>query len=95
MYLALIRKAQGNIVEAFFHSFRAFEYIFAAWGRQQLGQYVEFHKNIPYLNPAILDDEKDYFSAKRCKDVSDFKKLREQLTALKDKPPEEVKMTIV
>ncbi len=91
VYLALIRKAQGNIVEAFFHSFRAFEYIFAAWGRQQLGQYVEFHKNIPCLNPAILDDEKDYFSAKRCKDVSDFKKLREQLEALKDKTPEEVK----
>ncbi|MEY2977458.1 MAG: hypothetical protein RLZZ435_1597, partial [Cyanobacteriota bacterium] len=40
-YLALIRKQQGNIVEAFFHSFRAFEYIFFEWCKQKIGQYFE------------------------------------------------------
>jgi len=91
VYLALIRKDQGNIVEAFFHSFRAFEGIFAAWGEQRFGQYFETIKGVPYLNPLILDDPKNYFSNKRCKDVNDFKKLKIQLEDLKKIPPEEVK----
>jgi len=75
-YLAVIRKEQGNIVEAFFHAFRAFEGIFAAWGRHQFGEYVEFIKGIPYLSPLVLCDPKDYFSKSRCKKSSDLDKLR-------------------
>lgn len=91
VYLALIRKDQGNIVEAFFHSFRAFEGIFAAWGNQQLGQYFQFDKRIPYLNPSVLNDPKEYFSSKRCKDVSDLKNLRTRLENLRERPIEDIK----
>lgn len=91
VYLAVIRKEQGNIVEAFFHSFRAFEGIFAAWGKHQLGEYVEFIKGIPYLSPSVLDNAEDYFSKKRCNDVSDLKNLKVKLENLTMKPSEEVK----
>lgn len=89
VYLALIRKDQGNIVEAFFHSFRAFEGIFAAWGRQYFDQHIELINGVPCLNHSALNDSKEYFSSKKCKDVSDLKKVKEKLESLKDKPPEE------
>ncbi len=91
VYLAVVRRNQGNIVEAFFHSFRAFEGIFAAWGKHQLGEYFELSKEIPYLNPLVLDDGKEYFSNKRCKDVRDLKNLKEKLEDLRGKPLEEIK----
>lgn len=62
VYLAIIRKNQGNIIEAFFHSFRAFEGIFAAWGYKNFGQHIENIEGVPYLSPSILDDAKGYFS---------------------------------
>jgi hypothetical protein len=37
-YLAVIRQNQGNVVEAFFHSFRAFEYIFSELGISKTSQ---------------------------------------------------------
>ena len=89
VYLALIRKEQGNIVEAFFHSFRAFEGIFASWGKQYFDEHIEFIGGVPHLNPSALDDTRDYFSSRKCNDVSDLKKIKEKLEALKAKPPEE------
>ena len=89
IYLARIRRNQGNVVEAFFHSFRAFEGIFAAWGKHQFGEYVECIKGIPYLKPLILDDAENYFSSKRCKEVSDLKNLKIKLENLRTKSPEE------
>ena len=56
VYLAVIRRNQGNIVEAFFHSFRAFEGIFAAWGGQYLDGHIEFINEVPYLSLSALDD---------------------------------------
>jgi hypothetical protein len=90
-YLSVIRQNQGNIVEAFFHSFRAFEYIFFEWCKQEIDQYIEWIKGVPYLSPLVLDDANNYFSNKRCNDVSDFKKIKFQLEQLKQKLPEEIK----
>jgi len=89
VYLAIIRREQGNIVEAFFHSFRAFEGIFASWGKQYFDKHIEFINGVPYLNPTALNDSKDYFSGRKCKDVSDLKKIKEKLEALGTKSPEE------
>ena len=91
VYLAVIRKNQGNIVEAFFHSFRAFEYIFFEWCKQEISPYIEWIKGVPYLSPSILDDPNNYFSNKRCNDISDFKRIKLQLEELKKKLPEEIK----
>jgi len=85
----VIREKQDNIVEAFFHSFRAFEGIFSSWGRQYFDEHIEYIDGVPYLNPSALDDVRDYFSRRKCKDVSDLKKIKEKLEALGAKPPEE------
>ena len=79
LYLAFIRKEQGNIVEAFFHSFRTFEGIFAAWGAKEFGQHIELWKGVPCLKPSILDDLKSFFSDKACKKVNGLKSLRSRL----------------
>jgi len=82
VYLALIRKKQDNIVEAFFHSFRAFEGIFALWGNRKFSQHIEVIKMVPYLHPSILDDSKNVFSSLTgdSKDaVNDIKSKLEQL----------------
>ncbi|MGI0489363.1 hypothetical protein ACN4EK_28445 [Pantanalinema rosaneae CENA516] len=57
-YLAVIREKQDNIVEAFFHSFRAFEYIFAQWGFQKLADHFEEGEgdSVPFFKETILDD---------------------------------------
>jgi len=63
-YLAVIRKNQDNIVEAFFHSFRAFEYIFAAWSKREFGgdkDHLEEDKGKFSLKKSVLSDSKDYF----------------------------------
>jgi predicted transcriptional regulator len=88
-YLAVIRENQGNVVEAFFHSFRAFEYIFAAWGKQYFGQNIELISGVPYLKPSALDDGRKYFSSKKCSNVDDLKKIKEKLILLSNKAPEE------
>lgn len=63
VYLAIVRKNQGNIVEAFFHSFRAFEGIFAAWGHNFFNQHIENNKDgVPCLSYSILEDSETYFS---------------------------------
>ncbi len=88
-YLAVIREKQDNIVEAFFHSFRAFEYIFLAWGKRYFGQDIEHINKVPYLNPSALSDDRTYFSSKKCKHVSDLRKLKEKLQELMNKSSEE------
>ncbi len=84
VYLALIRKDQGNIVEAFFHSFRAFEGIFAAWGQIYFKQHIEFAKDVPYLSPSVLTDTEHPFSKvsgkKAKKAISDIKSKLESLS---------------
>ncbi|WP_434687044.1 hypothetical protein [Pseudanabaena minima] len=76
-YLGIIRRNQGNIVEAFFHSFRAFEGIFAAWGNHFFNgnenEYVDLSKDIPYLKADVLNDPQSYLSG------SDLKKLRDKI----------------
>jgi hypothetical protein len=79
VYLAIIRRDQGNIVEAFFHAFRAFEGIFAAWGRNEFGNHIEHYKGLPCLSSSVLTDPKDYFSKSKCKKSSDLDKLRAKL----------------
>lgn len=83
-YLAVIREKQENIVEAFFHSFRAFEGIFAAWGQVSFDQHIEIDKNIPYLSPSLLTDTENSFSKvsgkKAKKAVSDIKSKLESLS---------------
>jgi hypothetical protein len=76
-YLGIIRRRQGNIVEAFFHSFRAFEGIFAAWGNHYFSdtdnKYIDLNRDVPYLKGDILNDPKGYLSG------SDLKKLRDKI----------------
>ena len=67
-YLAAIRLKQGNTVEAFFHSFRAFEGIFAEWGNHEFAGYVEIKKkDIPWLSRSIIEHPKNYFSKAKFK----------------------------
>lgn len=68
-YLAVVRRKQGNIVEAFFHSFRAFEGIFAEWGKKTFNSYIDFNRDVPYLNADVLNDPQDYLSGSKLKDV--------------------------
>ena len=85
-YLAVIREKQENIVEAFFHSFRAFEYIFSAWGTKKLADHigeVEEEGNVPYLMDTFLDDSRFLrLSGKSKKSISGIilklKKMRER-----------------
>jgi hypothetical protein len=90
IYLAEIRRDQGNIVEAFFHSFRAFEGAFAAWGHNEFGNHIENPQGIPYLIPTVLNDPKEYFSSQKCKNVSDLKKIKGNLEKLELKSPSEI-----
>lgn len=60
-YLATVRLNQGNIVEAFFHSFRAFEGVFAAWGNHEFAGYVDSKKDVPWLSGSIIEHPKNYF----------------------------------
>jgi hypothetical protein len=83
-YLAVVRKDQGNIVESFFHSFRAFEGIFAVWGNREFSTHIEEIKGISYLTYTALEDSKDYFSNQKC-NKRGLKQLREKLEKLKEK----------
>ena len=89
VYLAVIRKEQGNIVESFFHSFRAFEGIFAEWGKKKFGRYIETDNGVPCLQHLILEDAKDYFSnfsGDRKKAVANIKSKLESLKIKNDEP---------
>lgn len=69
-YLAVIREKQDNIVEAFFHSFRAFEYIFVAWSDHEFGgekDYIEKDKGKSYLKKSVLSGDQDYFAKAKFK----------------------------
>jgi hypothetical protein len=68
-YLALIRKEQGNFVEAFFHSFRSVEGLFSEWGKQEFRSHIDIDEESdrPYLKPTILEDSKDYFAKAKYK----------------------------
>ncbi len=75
-YLAVIRKNQDNIVEAFFHSFRAFEYIFVAWSKREFGgdkDHLEEDKGKFFLKKSILSDNNDYFAKAKFKQNGDPK----------------------
>jgi hypothetical protein len=95
VYLAINRKNQGNIVEAFFHSFRAFEGIFAAWGYKHFEQHIESFNGIPYLNHSILEDTRGYFSNLSGKDskkaVAEIKSKLETLKNKSEESKEEIK----
>ena len=91
-YLGIVRLEQGNTVEAFFHSFRSFEGIFASWGKHKLGnqfgEYLEVQHNISYLDLSVLDvTEKEYFSGKKPKELK--KELKKRQDELRDKDKEE------
>ncbi len=60
-YLAIVRLRQGNIVEAFFHGFRAFEGILACWGKRELRNHIEEQDGAIYLKKSIFNDEERYF----------------------------------
>ncbi len=68
-YLGIIRRNQGNIVEAFFHTFRAFEGIFAEWGNHFFNgnenEYVDLSKDIPYLKADVLNWTLDKIESKK------------------------------
>jgi len=76
-YLGIIRRNQGNIVEAFFHSFRAFEGIFAEWGNKIFkgDENIVIQKDIPCLTRDILEGDCQKYLA-----GSDLKSLREELS---------------
>jgi len=94
VYLAIIRKEQGNIVEAFFHSFRAFEEIFAAWGNREFGSHICDFKGIPHLNHSILDDPRGYFlnfpNKKSKKSITEIHHKLENLKAKGQNPEETI-----
>ena len=75
-YLGIICRNQGNIVEAFFHSFRAFEGVFAEWGNKIFkgDENIVIHKDIPCLTKDILEDDCQKYLAS-----SDLRSLREEL----------------
>lgn len=67
LYLAIVRYNQGNVVEAFFHAFRAFEGVFAAWSNYYFNRgeekHVEMHRGKLNLNKSVLLDPRNYFSS--------------------------------
>ena len=93
-YLAVIREKQENIVEAFFHSFRAFEYIFLAWSNHEFGRgkdHIEENKGKLYLKKSVLSDDKNYFAKAKFKQSGDPK---DDLAKLKRRIEEEEKILL-
>ncbi len=86
-YLAIIRHQQGNIVEAFFHSFRAFEGAFFEWGKSEFGSHIsevaQDNCITPYLVGSIVNDKSQYFSSAKFKTNgeprNDLAKLQKKL----------------
>ena len=81
-YLAIVRRQQGNIVEAFFHSFRAFEGILAAWGKKEFDGHIDDSKKdkVSILKPSVVEYLQPYFdkhfslpNKKQSKDIQDLK----------------------
>ncbi|MEI6428767.1 MAG: hypothetical protein WCO45_10340 [Pseudanabaena sp. ELA607] len=80
-YLGIIRRNQENIVEAFFHSFRAFEGIFAEWGKNTFDGYLDSRKGkSAILKPSVLEYLEPYFnqhfSLSAKKQSNDIKNLK-------------------
>jgi hypothetical protein len=63
-YLAKIRLEQGNIVEAFFHSFRSVEGLISMWGENKFSDYVIPNNESPILKNTILEMFPDYLGKK-------------------------------
>jgi hypothetical protein len=91
IYLAVIRRNQGNIVEAFFHSFRAFEGVFAAWGNKEFGEHIRECNGVTYLMPEILADPKGYFSEQQCKGNVTLKEFKQKLEFLQSADQKKIK----
>jgi hypothetical protein len=66
-YLAVIRHRQEDIVDAFFHSFRAIEGAFSEWGKNEFKAHTKIRNERPYLQATILLDPNSYFLKARFK----------------------------
>jgi len=66
-YLGIVRRRQGNVVEAFFHSFRAFEGILAEWSKGEFSAHISYKKDRYYLNASVIEDSKNYFANSKFK----------------------------
>jgi hypothetical protein len=66
-YLAWVRLKQGNIVEAFFHGFRAIEGAFSNWGKKEFSDFVKVENERIFLQPSILQASNDYFEGAKFK----------------------------
>ncbi len=81
-YLGIIRRKQGNIVEAFFHSFRAFEGIFAEWGKKEFSSHIDDSKKdkAAILKPSVREYLQPYFdnhfSLPKKKQSNDIQELK-------------------
>jgi hypothetical protein len=102
VYLAVIREKQDNIVDAFFHSFRAFEYIFSRWGSQKLIDYIEEGESdsVSFIKESLLDDPNIIeLSGKSKKSISGIisklKKIRENKLKADPETGEEEKVEFV
>jgi hypothetical protein len=95
VYLAVIREKQDNTVEAFFHSFRAFEYIFYTWGSKKLISHIKKGEgdSASLLKESFLDDPRVLgLSAKSKSSVSGItKKLRDNKVKI-DSEKNEIKL---
>jgi hypothetical protein len=98
----VIREEQDNIVEAFFHSFRAFEYVFSAWGSQKLTDHIGEGEGdgVLFIKESLLDDPRIMeLSGKSKKStskiISKLKKIRENKLKADPETEEEEKIEFV
>lgn len=66
-YLAIVRYKQKNIVEAFFHSFRAFEGVLAFWAKQIFGDHAIEEDGAVYLRESIFKERERFFKGAKYK----------------------------
>jgi len=82
-YLSIVRCRQGNVVEAFFHSFRAFEGILASWGKQIFGEHVVAEGGKILLKKSIFNERDKFFANAKYKQNgkpdNDIAKLEEKI----------------
>ncbi len=82
-YLSIIRCRQGNVVEAFFHSFRAFEGIMAGWGKQIFREHIVEEGGKILLKKSIFDERDKFFANAKYKQNgkpdNDIAKLEEKI----------------
>ena len=87
---------QKDTVDALFHSFRAIEGIFTAWGIQHFHDHIHMKNDRPYLQTSILEEDQ-YFSRVKYKEKdgkqvpeNDIAKLKNNLECLKLKEKDTV-----